>query len=226
MSDAYLTPKVSVMLAGAGHAVVFYQMQPPLLEDARFMVAGHATQVLGCQIPRRPYYLSRAGDVVPQRELHGLGHAEIQNLDHNAVIDRLAEEDIARFEIPVDDADSVARVDGATHAENDFHSLLHSQRAALEPGLQTLPSQVLHHDVRMRAVSAQIVDFDDVVILQASDGCRLPRETLEHVVIGSRKHFHRNITTQDLVPCAIHLPHSALSDEFAQQVPPQSSAVS
>lgn len=44
MSDAYLTPKVSVMLAGAGHEVVFYQMQPPLLEDARFMVAGHATQ--------------------------------------------------------------------------------------------------------------------------------------------------------------------------------------
>src|SRR5512146_273209 len=44
MGDAYLTPKVSVMLAGAGHEVVFYQMQPPLLEDARFMVAGHATQ--------------------------------------------------------------------------------------------------------------------------------------------------------------------------------------
>lgn len=44
MSEPYLTPKVSVMLAGAGHEVVFYQMQPPLLEDARFMVAGHATQ--------------------------------------------------------------------------------------------------------------------------------------------------------------------------------------
>ena len=32
------------MLAGAGHEVVYYQMQPPMLADARFIVAGHATQ--------------------------------------------------------------------------------------------------------------------------------------------------------------------------------------
>lgn len=44
MTDAYQTNKVSVMLAGAGHEVVFYQMQPPMLADARFIVAGHATQ--------------------------------------------------------------------------------------------------------------------------------------------------------------------------------------
>ena len=41
---AYQTSKVSVMLAGAGHEVVYYQMQPPLLADARFMISGHATQ--------------------------------------------------------------------------------------------------------------------------------------------------------------------------------------
>lgn len=45
MSDAsYQTNKVSVLLAGAGHELVYYQMQPPLLSDARFIVAGHATQ--------------------------------------------------------------------------------------------------------------------------------------------------------------------------------------
>ena len=44
MSDAYPNNKVSVMLAGAGHEVVYYQMQPPMLADARFIVAGHATQ--------------------------------------------------------------------------------------------------------------------------------------------------------------------------------------
>jgi cellulose biosynthesis protein BcsQ len=42
--DAYPNNKVSVMLAGAGHEVVYYQMQPPMLADARFIVAGHATQ--------------------------------------------------------------------------------------------------------------------------------------------------------------------------------------
>lgn len=32
------------MLAGAGHEVVYYQMQPTILSDQRFIVAGHATQ--------------------------------------------------------------------------------------------------------------------------------------------------------------------------------------
>ena len=44
MTDTYSNNKVSVMLAGAGHEVVYYQMQPPMLADARFIVAGHATQ--------------------------------------------------------------------------------------------------------------------------------------------------------------------------------------
>ena len=45
MSDnAYQTNKVTVMLAGAGHEVVYYQMQPPLLADQRFMISGHAAQ--------------------------------------------------------------------------------------------------------------------------------------------------------------------------------------
>ena len=37
-------PKVTVMLAGPGHETVFYQMQPPFLSDARFVVSAHATQ--------------------------------------------------------------------------------------------------------------------------------------------------------------------------------------
>jgi Flp pilus assembly CpaE family ATPase len=41
---AHPTHKVTVLLAGAGHEVVYYQMQPPLLSDQRFMIAGHATQ--------------------------------------------------------------------------------------------------------------------------------------------------------------------------------------
>ena len=44
MDASYQTNKVSILLAGAGHELVYYQMQPPLLADARFLVAGHATQ--------------------------------------------------------------------------------------------------------------------------------------------------------------------------------------
>ena len=36
--------KVTVMLAGAGHEAVYYQMQPTFLADDRFSVATHATQ--------------------------------------------------------------------------------------------------------------------------------------------------------------------------------------
>jgi cellulose biosynthesis protein BcsQ len=36
--------KVSVMLAGPGHEAVFYQMQPPFLSDARFVLSASATQ--------------------------------------------------------------------------------------------------------------------------------------------------------------------------------------
>ena len=45
MSDnAFQTNKVTVMLAGAGHEVVYYQMQQPILADQRFMISGHAAQ--------------------------------------------------------------------------------------------------------------------------------------------------------------------------------------
>lgn len=44
MDASPLASKVTVMLAGAGHDMVYYQMQPPLLADHRFMVAGHAAQ--------------------------------------------------------------------------------------------------------------------------------------------------------------------------------------
>jgi len=45
MSDShYQTDKVTVMLAGAGHDVVYYQMQQPILADQRFMISGHAAQ--------------------------------------------------------------------------------------------------------------------------------------------------------------------------------------
>jgi Flp pilus assembly CpaE family ATPase len=40
----YKPNKITVMLAGAGHEVVYYQMQPTILSDPRFIVAGHATQ--------------------------------------------------------------------------------------------------------------------------------------------------------------------------------------
>lgn len=35
--------KISVLLAGPGHELVFYQMQPPFLPNPQLMVAGHAT---------------------------------------------------------------------------------------------------------------------------------------------------------------------------------------
>ena len=45
MNDiAYQTNKVTVLLAGAGHEVVYYRMQQPILADQRFMIAGHAAQ--------------------------------------------------------------------------------------------------------------------------------------------------------------------------------------
>jgi Flp pilus assembly CpaE family ATPase len=42
--EPYQTDKVSVLLAGAGHDLVYYQMQQPILADQRFMIAGHAAQ--------------------------------------------------------------------------------------------------------------------------------------------------------------------------------------
>ena len=35
--------KISVLLAGPGHELVFYQLQPPFLSDPRLMVSGQAT---------------------------------------------------------------------------------------------------------------------------------------------------------------------------------------
>ncbi len=42
--NPYQTQKITVMLAGAGHETVYYQMQQPILSDQRFLIAGHAAQ--------------------------------------------------------------------------------------------------------------------------------------------------------------------------------------
>ena len=71
MDGSYKTNKVSILLAGAGHELVYYQMQPPLLADARFLVAGHATQWPALETnlnDLRPELLIVQTDIAPDPE--------------------------------------------------------------------------------------------------------------------------------------------------------------
>jgi cellulose biosynthesis protein BcsQ len=73
--------KVSVMLAGPGHEVVFYQMQPPFLSDARFVVSAHATQWSGFEqslAQMRPDLVVIQAEIAPGPEALVQVLAEIQ----------------------------------------------------------------------------------------------------------------------------------------------------
>ena len=81
------------MLAGAGHDVVYYQMQQPILADQRFMISGHAAQWsmfetnlnnLRPDLVIAPI-LARMGEAIRQR-------APAENYNYTAVCVKLAEE--------------------------------------------------------------------------------------------------------------------------------------
>ena len=111
-----------------------------------------------------------------------LGDAEVQQLDHALAAD-LGDEDVARLEVAVDDAEIVRRLQrGADRLQNLQHLAGREAPALVQHRPQVDALEQLHHVER--APVGQIVeleDVDDARVLDHVDGARFLHEARDHL---------------------------------------------
>ena len=173
--------------------------------------------------------LRRSEDLPFLREIDGhrrLGDAEVEHLDLGARV-RVGQEDVARLEIAMNDAELVAGAERGADAQHHVRHVLDGQRRfrLLEQHPEVAPPQVLHHQVGRAVVGhAEVDDLNDVAVVHLGRGQRLPheplaqliRETLAGAVRNDR--LERDRASEPAVDRAINGPHAPLADELVNLI--------
>ena len=90
----------------------------------------------------------------------------------------LAQEDVARLQVPVHQPLAVDVRQRARRLQPDLHRLLERQRTAGQARLQGLAAQQLHHQVGAAVAGAGLVERHHALVRQAGGGSRLLLELL------------------------------------------------
>jgi hypothetical protein len=122
------------------------------------------------------------------------------------------EEDVARFEVAVDDPLAVRLVERIGDLTGDVERLFDRQRTFVEPLAQRFPVEVLHHQVRRAVSVADVVEGADVRVVQRGDALRLAIEPrLELGIVGqpSRQDLDGDGALEPRVAGLVDLAHAA-----------------
>ena len=147
-----------------------------------------------------------------------LGDAEVQDLDLDAEVGGVDQQDVLGLQIPVNDAPLVDHLQGAPHLLYELDHLVRRQLLhAIQPRLQVLPLQVLHHHVGLAA--GQLVEVhhvDDVGVAQLRHDLGLPAEARVDHRVGHHlgvEDLHRDaLAPQAHVLCLVDDAHPPLRD--------------
>ena len=140
-----------------------------------------------------------------------LGQAEIEHLHAVA----RGDEDIGGFDVAVDDARAVRRVERVGHLDAHIQHRVQAQRAPTEAILQRRALQVLHGDERSPVLFADVVDGADVGVVERRCGAGLALKTAQRLGITrqfSRDELERNGTVQAQILGLVHHAHAAAAE--------------
>ena len=107
--------------------------------------------------------------------LADLGQPEVQDLGFAVPGD----EDVGRFDVPVDDLRCMGRSERVRHLQSDLDHALDRKRPAPDPVLEGLALHQLHHEERLTFVLADVVDRADVGVVERRGGPGLRLEPLK-----------------------------------------------
>ncbi len=147
-------------------------------------VAARVARLRRAQLLRR-HVVRRAHDVVGAGEVAvlamRLGDAEVEHLDEVRAVGTLGEEQIARLEVAMDDAERVglgertARLRDVARRDGDRDRATRAQQLR-----QVATVEPLHHDERRAVVGAADVEHPaHVLVLELRRGARLAQEPLD-----------------------------------------------
>ena len=111
------------------------------------------------------------------RRLRKLGQTEVENL--RAVL--VADEDVRRLDVAMDDALGVRGVQRVGELDGDLEQVRDLHRSAIDAVAEALALERLHHDVRSAFVVADVEDRADAGMAQRAGGSRLDAEALERL---------------------------------------------
>jgi hypothetical protein len=141
----------------------------------------------------RRHVLERSDDAAPSGDGHrhglfGLGRqglhfseAEVQQFGAG-----LGEHDVARFEIAMNDAAPVRRIEGACDLDGEPQGFARGQRTTSYPDRECLALQVFHYQEADPRFVTDIVQYADVRMVQARDSAGLAFEALAKLWIAGQ----------------------------------------
>ena len=148
-----------------------------------------------------------------------LGDSEVDQLDEIGAAGLVDEEDVVRFEVPVDDSAVVGRLQrAAALKENRSHALERKRRSGLHERLQRPPLQEFHDEVVPAAVrDVEIENVDDVLVADDVHGLCLVEEPLDDPFIrveAGMEHLDRHLRADGGVLAHVHGAHAAFAQDL------------
>jgi hypothetical protein len=192
-------------------------------EDVRAAVERFTASLLGRHVGHGSHGDAWPGQVVGWRGnrrsvrrrdgrfLRHFGKPEIQDLR----VAPPADEHVRRFDVAMDDAVRVRRLDRVGDLGREVHDASLGQRPRLEQVLQRLPLEQFHHQEAASLVLAEVVDGADIGMIERRGGARLPLETLDRGGVirePRREELERDVASQASVLRPIDNAHSAAAE--------------
>lgn len=172
-----------------------------------------SARVLGGHVAQRAHAEARDGDVMGVRP--AAGDAEVQDLGAR----RLAadQEQVAGFDVAVDDASLVRRRQTVSHPAGEGHSLGQRERLASEAARERLAVEPLHDQVGFLRRGATVRHVaDNRRMVQLGEQRALELQPLD-VAVGQRlQHLDRDLATGEGVGGSVDSAHAADARQLIQ----------
>jgi hypothetical protein len=130
-------------------------------------------------------------------------------------VSRRCQHQVGRFEIAVDDARAVRRVERVSHLREDAGDLADRHSTVGQAQRQGFALVVRHRDKRLASVVANLVHGRDVGVIERAGGARLPQQAGGGIGImdrSRRQEFKRDPPLQVRILGQIHRAHTAGAD--------------
>ena len=178
------------------------------------MVGALPSDLLGRHVVDRAHHDVAAG----QLRTDEAGEPEVHQLHRPG----LGHEDVARFDVAVNHAVAMRVLQPLADLAGYFQlaAQAHARRVR-HPRRQILAREVLHGEVGLSVVLAEVMDRDDVLVRELAGGAGLAEEPFAALGVlfdGRRDHLDRDDPLQEGILGPIHHSHATLAELFEEVI--------